>query len=141
MGFTFLWLHLFFPFCSDADRFPATFLEKEQYQHADTEILIRQKHTRRIQMLRELHGWSRGVWDEADRENDLAIRYWGIVQLLHDSDYTMEFKRDRLRELHKLIGPERYYQGWRPILFPAYLEPDPDTPPPRIMDTPNPARP
>ncbi len=92
-------------------------------------------HLARLRWLRAGCGYDGGQWDRALAETEFLKRYWSAVQVVHDAP-GVYWTRRALQDLKDLVGPERYLEGWKPVLMPEqdrFLVPG-------IADAPVPAR-
>lgn len=113
----------------DLDRFPGSHVCEQQILHCA-------KHRERLRCLRSVHGWQGGFWDNCLDDLAFSRRYWLALSTAHDSWYIdTSTRRKRLLVLKELIGPERYRDGWRPVLIPD-VEKFGEKPPMRRADKP-----
>jgi hypothetical protein len=98
----------------DLARFPSFHVAAEQ---------LKRYRTHRVWLMgqRGLYGWSGGRYEVWLAETDLAITFW---YTLWDCRWTGASPL----LLRRLIGPERYLDGWHPPLIP-----DPPPPPREVQ--------
>ena len=103
-------LGLFDPPLEDVRKFPDYWLCCIQATKCE-------EHRARLKKLRALRGYQDGVWDRALEETESLIKYWTAVKVVHDAPGPF-WTRRALQSLKELVGPERYMEGWKPVLMP-----------------------
>ncbi len=97
-----------------------------------TEHLVRLRH------LRSVHGWSRGLWDDAIEDTKFSRDCWITLESATEGGWGWSdfHKRRMLAHYKHMVGAARYKNGWAPTLIPPAskfrrLYPAPPNPPPQ----------